>query len=289
MPTLQDIIMKIITTKKELRETLTQARSITKRIAFVPTMGALHAGHLSLIAEARRVADVVICSIFVNPTQFNDKNDLRNYPKPLEKDVALLEEQACDYLFLPEAEEMYPPEGTDWHFDLGRLGTLWEAAQRPGHFDGVTEIVYKLFDAVKPDIALFGQKDLQQFKVVEYMVNALQIPIELVMCPILREKEGLAMSSRNARLSKEGKKHALAIANTLKFAVENPENLELLELKSACERKLMHSPGVHLAYFAFCDLDSLEEINHFKPKQQVAILVAATVEGVRLLDNALLS
>ena len=201
--------MKIFRTKQELQQELSGIRKENKVITLVPTMGALHEGHLSLINFAKPSTDVTICSIFVNPTQFNDPKDLEKYPRPIENDIALLESVGCDILFLPSVEEMYPENDPQWQIDLGDLDRIWEGEHRPGHFQGVTQIVYKLFDLVKPNQACFGQKDFQQVMVIQRMLEIKNLDIKLLICPIVRNEKGLALSSRNARLTEAGKELSL--------------------------------------------------------------------------------
>ncbi len=210
--------MKISTTKTTLSGYLQQVRQKGQSVALVPTMGALHAGHISLVTRARQLADVVVCSIFVNPTQFNDPADLAAYPRPVENDIAMLKEAGCDILFLPEVTEIYET-GEKWHLELNGLDTVLEGAMRPGHYQGVTQVVKKLFDAVEPDVALFGQKDYQQYLVICHMVRTLQLPVRLEMGPTVREPDGLAMSSRNIRLSENGRQQALALHAALEIVV----------------------------------------------------------------------
>jgi pantoate--beta-alanine ligase len=185
--------LKIFKTRQQLREYLDEARKTGKSIGFVPTMGALHNGHLSLIARAQQQTSLVVCSIFVNPTQFNDPKDLEKYPRPIESDIAKLEGAGCDVLFNPEVSEMYAGN-EQWHLNIGELESLLEGASRPGHYQGVTQVVNKLFDIVQPDLAFFGQKDYQQYLVINKMIELLNLPVKLVMCPIEREPDGLAMS-----------------------------------------------------------------------------------------------
>ncbi len=299
--------MKIIKTKKDLHKTLESYRIEKMKIAFVPTMGALHEGHLSLIKRAKELADVVVTSIFVNPTQFNDPEDLKKYPKPIEKDVALLEAAACDVLFLPEVEEMYgaeeemygaensdarhPQENEDWRIELGSLGDVLEGKERPGHFEGVVQIVYKLFKTVQPDVAVFGQKDLQQYLIIESLIQQKHFPIQLVMGPTQREANGLALSSRNVRLSDAGKEKALILSQTLKKTHQrildwkNGANTTLAEIRALAIQEISQVEGVELAYFAICDRATLLDANEHTPPDQLVGLVAAWVEGVRLIDN----
>ncbi len=280
--------MKTVKTKTSLDDTLQEFRNRGMRIAFVPTMGALHQGHLALVERARELAEIVVCSIFVNPTQFNDPGDLANYPRTLEKDTALLKSVGCDVLFHPAVEEMYGDD-VKWHLDLGHLDEVLEARHRPGHFQGVTQIVKKLFDAVKPDIACFGQKDFQQFKVVSYMVDKLGLPLTLEMCPTIREPDGLAMSSRNARLSAAGRHQALALYRTLRQLHANFGTKNLDALREAASHHLAHSPGVQPEYIEIYDTDTFQPAGNTTHHRSLVALVAAWVAGVRLIDNVILT
>ena len=223
-------------------------------------MGALHEGHISLIKLAQKDSDVVVCSIFVNPTQFNDPKDLALYPRPVSKDIEKLENAACDVLFMPEVEEMYA-ENEQWHIDLEGLDQILEGKQRPGHYQGVTQIVKKLFDCVEPDRAYFGQKDFQQFLVIQKMVEKLDLPVQLIMCPIIRENDGLAMSSRNIRLNAEERKNALALQRVLQWMNENFNKLSIADLKEQATLQLQASPGINLEYLEICDTQHLQSAN----------------------------
>ncbi|MGK6349984.1 pantoate--beta-alanine ligase [Parapedobacter sp. DT-150] len=278
--------MKTFKTKNTLHTHLQRYRHNGLRIAFVPTMGALHQGHIALVNHAKKLADVVVCSIFVNPTQFNDPKDLEKYPRPIERDTALLRDAQCDVLFQPEVEELYAP-GEQWHLDLGGLDDVLEGLHRPGHFQGVTQVVKKLFDAVQPDVACFGQKDFQQYRVVAYMVDTLQLPVTLEMCPTIREPDGLAMSSRNVRLTEQGRRQALALYRTLRQAKADRDSHTLQALRKNAIKTLENSPGVQLEYFAIYDADTFQEVQEGSGRNLVA-LVAAWVDGVRLIDNVLL-
>lgn len=258
------------------------------RIAFVPTMGALHQGHLALINHAQTLADVVVCSIFVNPTQFNDPGDLAKYPRTFEKDQALLQAADCNLLFHPTVDEMYG-QSEKWQLDLGHLDRVLEAKRRPGHFQGVTQIVYKLFDAVQPDVACFGQKDFQQYKVVSYMVGKLRLPVVLEMCPTIREPGGLALSSRNARLSVSGRQQALALYRTLQQMQADFGKKSLSALRKGAVHALTHSPGVELEYIEIYDADTFQAARGATGHQTLVALVAAWVDGVRLIDNLILT
>ncbi|SEK18661.1 pantoate--beta-alanine ligase [Parapedobacter koreensis] len=280
-------LLEIVKTKHSLRSQLQHYRTQQLRIAFVPTMGALHAGHIALVSHAKKLADVVVCSIFVNPTQFNDPADLEKYPRPIEKDIALLQDARCDVLFLPEVTEMYQP-GEHWHIELGGLDDVLEGLHRPGHFQGVTQIVKKLFDAVQPDVACFGQKDFQQYKVVAYMIASLHLPVALEMCPTVREPDGLAMSSRNIRLTPQGRTQALALYRTLLQAKADLGKEGIHSLQEAARQTLENSPGIRLEYFVVYDADTFVEADSTVTGQRLVALVAAWVDGVRLIDNMLL-
>ncbi|MFM6976933.1 MAG: pantoate--beta-alanine ligase [Sphingobacteriaceae bacterium] len=278
--------MKIFSTRADLSSHLKKIKLAGKRIGFVPTMGALHAGHLSLIELARKHADVVVCSIFVNPTQFNDPKDLERYPRPIQKDTQALEQALCDVLFIPEVSEMYSA-AEKWHIHLEGLDELLEGKQRPGHYQGVTQIVKKLFDCVQPDIVFFGQKDFQQFLVISKMVKKFRLKLELMMCPIIREKDGLAMSSRNTHLSPIERKNALALYQTLKQIKNSYQKQSIAELKKEAICKLQESSGVELEYFEICHTENLKPALSKKAKHLVA-LVAARLGQTRLIDNMIL-
>ncbi|GAA4784255.1 pantoate--beta-alanine ligase [Olivibacter ginsenosidimutans] len=282
--------MEIFTTKIALDTYLSSFRSTNGTIGFVATMGALHEGHLALIRQSKQLTELTVCSIFVNPTQFNDPTDLEKYPRPIEQDIALLQSVACDVLFMPSVNEMYPDQNEHWHLDLGGLDLIWEGAHRPGHYQGVTQVVKKLFDAIQPTVAFFGQKDFQQCMVIQRMVEQLGLAVQLKIVETVRDPDGLAMSSRNVRLSSEGRKNALALSRAL-FMVKQKLNQgeSLLQLKREAVDFLQQSPGITLEYFAICASDTLTEIEVLEEidKPLVAIL-AAWVDGVRLIDNVLL-
>ena len=277
--------MKIFTTKEKLSKYLDELRTDGKSIGFVPTMGALHQGHLSLLTQAEKRADITICSIFVNPTQFNDPKDLEEYPRPIESDIQKLELAGCDVLFNPEVSEMYAAN-EQWHLDLGELEHLLEGKFRPGHYQGVTQVVFKLFDIVKPDVAFFGQKDYQQFLIIQKMVDLLHLPVKLVMCPILRETDGLAMSSRNIHLSADDRHHALILSKTLNWLKINFNPHEASSLTMQCENMINAEPGVQLEYFEIADGENL--YNADQNSKQIVALVAAKVGNTRLIDNMII-
>ncbi|WP_293956898.1 MULTISPECIES: pantoate--beta-alanine ligase [unclassified Sphingobacterium] len=282
--------MEIFKTKASLQAYLQEARKTDQKIALIPTMGALHEGHLSLLNYAKPLSDIRVCSIFVNPTQFNDPKDLEKYPRPIENDIKLLEAVGCDILFLPTVDEMYPDKHEHWHIDLGELDQIWEGEKRPGHFQGVTQVVYKLFTLVQPHIACFGQKDFQQVMVIKRMIEMKDLPIQLAICPIIRDQDGLALSSRNMRLSEEGKTIALALSRSLTYVKDHINDATALrEIKDQALKILTATDGLSVEYFAICESTSLKEVDHIDFSKQNVALVTAWVEGVRLIDNMILN
>lgn len=278
------ITLKIFSTKNEITDYFN--RKPVKVIGFVPTMGALHKGHLGLIELAKQQSTQVVCSIFVNPTQFNDPKDLEKYPRPITDDIRRLEEVNCDILFNPQVTEMYA-DNEKWHFDMGDLEYLLEGKFRPGHYQGVTQVVNKLFNIVKPDIAFFGQKDYQQFMVINKMVEVLKMPVKLVMCPIEREPDGLAMSSRNIHLTPYDREHSLILSKALNWVKENFDINKIDTLQQQAAQMISNEPGVELEYFEIADGKTL---HHATPASETIVaLVAARVGKTRLIDNVLIS
>lgn len=266
---------------------LLQPRKLAQqKIALVPTMGALHKGHVSLIKIAQQYADIVVCSIFVNPTQFTDPKDLEKYPRPLEHDIEMLHEAGCDFVFMPSVKEMYPaPE--QWHIDLGNAEFLLEGEFRKGHYQGVTQIVKKLFDAVDPDLAFFGQKDFQQILMIRQMVAHFGLTLEIVSCPIIREDDGLAMSSRNIHLSAEDRKNALVLSKALQYVKDHFEESGIEDLLKKATDMISSTAGVELDYFTIANTETLlPECN--KDAKPLVALVAAKVGETRLIDNMML-
>ena len=279
--------MEIIKTQLELSNYITSVRKNELTIGLIPTMGALHLGHLSLLEKAQVHCDLTIVSIFVNPTQFNNPEDLLKYPKPLEQDILMLENAGCNVLFLPDVDEMYQEQEL-WDYHVGALDVMLEGEFRPGHYHGVTQIVFKFFDLVKPDFAFFGQKDYQQFLVIQKMNDDLNLGIKLVACPIIREDDGLAMSSRNVRLSSSERKKALIIYQSLLFLNENYENLSLAELIEKGTDFYAHDADLKLEYLKICDPKTLTDLQ-IKDHHGAIALVACFVGGIRLIDNMILS
>ncbi len=259
-----------------------------KTLGFVPTMGALHEGHMSLVRASKSRCDVTAVSIFVNPLQFGPTEDLTKYPRPIERDVALLEGVSADLLFLPSVEEMYPA-GAKTRVMVDELSGKLDGASRPGHFNGVTTVVSKLFEIVRPDFAFFGQKDAAQVAVLRKMVRDLDMDVEMVVCPIVREKDGLAMSSRNVYLSPEQRQQALVLHRSLmrvQHAADQGER-DAAKLRQIGEQVIAEEPGARLDYFAIVDPDTLDAVEDAARGALVA--VAAYVGTTRLIDNILLT
>lgn len=277
--------MKIFRTKENLTEHLHILRNEGKKIGLVPTMGALHPGHISLVEASKSLCDITVVTIFVNPTQFNNKEDLLKYPKPIEHDQEMLLNAGADILFNPETEEMYQ-ENEGWDYEVGYLNTVLEGAFRPGHYKGVTQIVFKLFDLVKPDYAFFGEKDYQQFLVIKKMNSDLNLGIQLMGCPIVRENDGLAMSSRNVRLNPQEREIAIQIYKSLLFAKANFNNLSLSQLQQEIQQ-FYKNDLLDLEYFEIVNPDNLKTIDKPHPERAIA-LVACTVGTTRLIDNMML-
>ena len=280
--------MKQISDLKEIQHISSEARKKNLTIGFVPTMGALHEGHLQLIRAAVTANDIVICSIFVNPTQFNNQDDYNKYPRLLDADAALLAASGCHYLFVPEATAMYPQQPiTQFSFSL--LENVMEGAHRPGHFNGVATVVSKFFHLVQPHKAYFGQKDLQQFAIVRQFVTDLNFNLELICYPIVREADGLAMSSRNRRLTAEQRQLAPQLYKALQLAEQmtNPTN-QPETVKQAALDYLKKYPEIRTEYIEVADARTLQPIKSFIPGQQVAICLAAFLGEIRLIDNIVL-
>ncbi|RLD35502.1 MAG: pantoate--beta-alanine ligase [Bacteroidetes bacterium] len=276
--------MYIFSTIKETSDYLSRKKGQGLRIGFVPTMGALHEGHLSLMRRAKEENDLLAVSIFVNPIQFNNAQDLEKYPRDLAKDRALLEQVGCDVLFAPDADEMYPePETTV--YDFGPLEQVMEGASRKGHFNGVAVVVYKLFEIIEPDRAYFGEKDFQQLAIIKELVRKYKLPVEIVPCPIVREKDGLAMSSRNERLMENERKIAPKISQILKEAKTKTEELNPAELKIWVTEQFEKEPQFRLDYFEIADDTYLQTVENWNKNTGTMGFVAVFLGNVRLIDN----
>ena len=276
--------MKVVATKAELKALLDIYRKEGKTIALVPTMGALHEGHASLVRRSVAENDVTVVSVFVNPTQFNDKNDLQNYPRTLEADCKLLDGVGADVVFAPSVEEMYPEEDKRT-FSFAPLDEVMEGAFRPGHFNGVAQIVSKLFYAVEPDRAYFGEKDFQQLAIIREMVRQLKLDVEIVGCPIVREADGLAMSSRNTLLSDDERTRALTISRTLFESLEYAKANSLSETKKYVEDAIDNTLGLQLEYYQIVDGNTLQAVSEWGDSDYIVGCIALFCGKVRLIDN----
>lgn len=276
--------MKLIRTKSELCVALSAFRNNGKTIGLVPTMGALHSGHISLVERSVVENDVTVVSIFVNPTQFNDKNDLANYPRNLEADSALLEAAGVTIAFAPEVEDMYPEPDTRV-FDFAPLDTVMEGPFRPGHFNGVAQIVSKLFYIVEPDKAYFGEKDFQQLAIIRDMARRLNMNLQIVGCPIVREADGLAMSSRNMLLTDEERERALIISRTLFESLDYSKTHSLCETKTFVENTINEVEGFKLEYYCIVDGNTLQPINNWEDSDYIVGCIALFCGKIRLIDN----
>ncbi len=260
-------------------------RTLNLSIGLVPTMGALHQGHLELVKASKKANSITVCSIFVNPTQFNNRSDLEKYPRTAEMDASQLESIGCDALFSPEPSEMYPQASTIT-FSFGNLDKVFEGEFRPGHFSGVALIVSKLFNIVLPTRAYFGQKDFQQFKIVSKLVEELNFPLELICFPTLRERDGLAMSSRNLRLNSEERKTALVFYKSLIAAKADLRNgVDVTSVKKKVVDMCSSEKNVRLEYFALVDTKNLNLLDNVKQANKSILLIAGFVGEVRLIDN----
>ena len=276
--------MEIVHTIKDLQAALAALRAQGKTVGLVPTMGALHAGHASLVKRCVAENDAAVVSVFVNPTQFNDKNDLAKYPRTLDADCRLLEQCGAAFAFAPSVEEMYPEPDTR-QFSYAPLDTVMEGKYRPGHFNGVCQIVSKLFEAVKPDRAYFGEKDFQQLAIIREMVRQLKFPLQIVGCPIVREEDGLALSSRNARLSAEERQQALKISQTLFASRDYAKSHTVAETQKFVEDAIEAVPGLRLEYFELVDGNTLQKIANWEDTSYAVGCITVFCGEVRLIDN----
>jgi len=280
--------MIILKTIQQLQQQVPQQKNRKTTIGLVPTMGALHEGHLSLLKKSKHQCDISICSIFVNPTQFNDAKDFETYPITLENDIILLEKANCDFLFLPSVQEIYP-EGTEMKqpFELGDIENRLEGSFRQGHFQGVCQVVNRLLDIVQPHQLFMGQKDYQQCMVISKLLELTgkEKSIQINICPILREQSGLAMSSRNARLSKEEKQKAVAIYQSLQLIKQNINLLPITSLQKIVKSNLVKAGFEKIDYIAIAQAQTLESVTEWDKRTPLIALIAASLNGVRLIDN----
>ncbi|MBL4710668.1 MAG: pantoate--beta-alanine ligase [Flavobacteriales bacterium] len=274
--------MKVISTRAAVNTQMLLLAKENKTIGFVATMGALHEGHMELIRISKKQNDITLCSIFVNPLQFNKLEDLKKYPQSLEQDIRFLEEEGCDFLFAPIAEEFYKNVIKE-EYNFGILGKVMEAEYRPDHFEGVATVISELFKAVCPTRAYFGEKDYQQLAVINWLVHHEKSQVEIVACSTVRNDDGLALSSRNKRVSKEGIKIATKIFETMSFCKSNLDNLSPKDLTSKAIGEL--SNEFEVEYLEIVDERSFEKHEEWKENVPYRVFVAANLEGVRLIDN----
>lgn len=276
--------MKVIRTIADLRNFLQKEKQNNKSIGFVPTMGALHAGHISLVNACTKENEICVVSIFINPTQFNDPHDLETYPRTLDKDLALLEPSGCDYVFVPHVEAMYPEPDTRI-FSFGHIAEVMEGVHRPGHFNGVAQIVSKLFAIVAPDNAYFGEKDFQQIAIIRAMVRQLEMNVKIHACPILRETDGLAMSSRNLRLSNGQRQKAPLIARTLIESTTFVFSKSVREIIDYVVTTINEDPVMQVEYYEIVDGNSLASVQRWSESDYIVGCIAVYCGKVRLIDN----
>jgi pantoate--beta-alanine ligase len=276
--------MFVFERKTDLNQFVNQAKADGKTIGFVPTMGALHAGHLALVSAAKECCSKVVASIFVNPLQFNNPDDLKKYPRTFESDKIMLEDAGCDAVFFPAVKEMYPnPDEAEDVFNFGTLETVMEGASRPGHFNGVAIVVKKLFDLVQPDKAFFGKKDFQQLAIIKALVKQTASRIQIIGLDTVREEDGLAMSSRNRRLSKQEREDAVELSQALNIIKKNKNILEPASLET--EAVNMLSKKFRVEYVQIIDGHSLQQITNWNQSNYPVVCAAAFIGDVRLIDN----
>ena len=275
----------------DLEEFLEKKKMKKQQVGFVPTMGALHAGHLSLVTAAKKQNKIVVCSIFVNPTQFNDPEDFKRYPVTLEKDILMFEEAGCDVLFIPSVQAIYP-NGVDHlkYYELGFLETVLEGKFRPGHFQGVCQVMHRLLEIVLPNHLYLGQKDYQQCMVIKKLIELIGLNdrIKVNICPTLREDDGLAMSSRNTRLLPDDRKKATTISAALGYIKENLKAGDTKKIRDEAKEMLMVK-GFRIDYIELADADTLELVEYWDGKQKLVALAAAFLNTVRLIDNMVIN
>lgn len=276
--------MKIIRTVRELREAVADARSNDRTVGLVPTMGALHAGHLSLVGRSVRENGFTVVSVFVNPTQFNNPDDLRTYPRTEEADCRLLEEAGVDVAFIPSVEEMYP-EPDNRVFDLGPVAEVMEGAMRPGHFNGVAQVVSKLMRMAEPDRAYFGEKDFQQIAVIKAMVRQLALPVEIVECPIVRGEDGLALSSRNALLDAPHRKAAPHIYEVISQCAAKAAEMTPAQFTEWVKAQVEADGLLKVIYFQAVDATTMQQVSSWEQSDRIQGCIAVQAGDVRLIDN----
>ncbi|EFK36909.1 Pantothenate synthetase [Chryseobacterium gleum] len=278
--------MEVIKNRKVLQDFIERQKEMGKRIGFAPTMGALHKGHLSLYEEAKKENDLVISSIFVNPTQFNNPEDLEKYPRDINRDILILQNSGLvDAVYIPEVADIYPEKAESKHYDFDGLESEMEGKSRPGHFDGVGTVVEELFRQVQPDNAYFGEKDFQQLAIIKKMVEKKHLPVKITGVPIYRAENGLALSSRNQRLHEDRKEASKVIYETLKKVNDWFRTVSIPEIKERVTDIFDDQPGMKLEYFLIADENTLQETDFFYKDRNFRAFIVVVVDGVRLIDN----
>lgn len=280
--------MKIFREIAPMQAYLSERKSQGATIGFVPTMGALHNGHISLLEQCCAENDIAVVSIFVNPTQFNNAQDLEKYPRTEKQDIEILKQNQCDIVFIPTVQEIYPHGAKTQTYQFHGLDQVMEGAHRPGHFAGVATVVHALLKAVEPHRAYFGEKDYQQLRIIQHIINQLQLPVSIVPVGIMREKNGLAMSSRNTRLSSQMQNYSSIIFQTLQRAKEMVDIESTEAIHQMVEQQFKHSP-LQLEYFSLADAQTLEPLQHLPTDKKVRAFIAAYADDVRLIDNMALN
>ncbi|MBR5433064.1 MAG: pantoate--beta-alanine ligase [Bacteroidales bacterium] len=279
--------MIVCKSREEISAAVDKIRRQGRSLGFIPTMGALHQGHISLVKKSIADNDCTAVSVFVNPTQFNNPNDLKTYPRTVDADIALLEQTGADIAFIPSVETMYPEglENVTESYDFGAIGAVMEGAARPGHFNGVGIVVHRLFDLVKPDRAYFGMKDFQQIAIIREMVRQRNIDIEIIPCPIVRETDGLALSSRNTRLNPEQRNQAVQISQTLFKAADLGQTRSIADLKSFVIDTVNNVPLLEVEYFEIVDGQTMQPVANWDDADWIVGCITVNVGDVRLIDN----
>ncbi|MCK4661969.1 MAG: pantoate--beta-alanine ligase [Bacteroidales bacterium] len=279
--------MDILKHKIEIKRTISKYKSASKTVGFVPTMGTLHQGHISLVEKCNNENDITVVSIFVNPTQFNDKKDYNNYPRNIEKDINILKNENVDLIFIPSEQEMYPKPSNIEIFNFGHLDKIMEGKYRKGHFNGVANIISMLFKIVEPDRAYFGEKDFQQLVIIRHLVEKIKMKIEIIACPILRESNGLAMSSRNLLLNKEEKKNAGHISRTLFKVRDMAGKHSVKDVKKWVINEINKNPFLNVEYFDIVDTSQLSDIKEWSEAKFLIACIAVKIGKIRLIDNVI--
>lgn len=279
--------MIVCKTREEIAKAVADVRSKGLSLGFIPTMGALHNGHISLVRKSIAENDCTAVSIFVNPTQFNNKHDLQTYPRTIDADLALLESVGCSIAFVPSVETMYPEgvENVTESYDFGPIGNVMEGVARPGHFNGVGIVVHRLFELVPADRAYFGMKDFQQIAIIREMVRQRDIQIEIIPCPIVREEDGMALSSRNTRLSTEQRSQAVQISQTLFKAADKAKHCSVAEIKEFVETTVNNVPLLEVEYFEIVDGYTMQPVSSWNDASWIVGCITVNVGDVRLIDN----